>query len=488
MNIGDADTGLVLAVSLFDELFKALHREGIFPNRVDTPAVTPFGTLDATILLEAPSFEVAEDETEFYTRLHLTGRVELRNPGNPALIRNLPLDTSVRLAATLFEVAGAAPVLGLTYGGVDDPPAPPLTAAMIDDAFTSGPVADIFDRFQLDLFAPMIAAVSDQRFPDGDAPAADEWDTDILLLPADGENWACICLYLGLPSTLSDLGDAVSFMPELTELGLIFSRDLLDTVLGAAADEQVDTGIQGAELTSLELSMADTAILVDGQAERDGGVVTFQGPIRVALVRGGDVFAADTSGIVVDTDLPWWADLLLFITGPAGGALTLGLGWLLGEAIRAGAGTDLQEVSREVARIPTLVRGGIADAGEAALVALARGLQINGAFGTVRALSTTESSLTEEGHIMVLAQVFVNPFTAQITTGMFSRRLRRFVEFGLDNGRQFASTELARLVDEGMITTPGYQAVNRRSGPGLRYMRAIPDNGFSNNLQQRFGV
>lgn len=488
MNIGDADIGLVLAVSLFDELFTAMHREGVFPDRIVTTVATPLGSMDATILLDAPTFEVVDNNTEIYTRLHLTGRVELRFPDDATLINDLPLDTSVRLAATLFEVAGAAPVLGLTYGGVDDPPAQPLTAEMVDEAFTSGPVADILDQFQLDLLAPMIAAVGNQRFPAGNAPAPDEWDTDILLLPADGNNWDSIGLYVGLPGTLNVLGDVVSFMPERTELGLIFSRELLDTVLETAAEAQEGEDIQGAELTSLELSMADTAILINGQAERDGGVVTFQGPIRVALVRGGDFFAADTSGIDVDTDLPWWADLLLFITGPAGGALTLGLGWLLGEAIRAGTGTDLREVSRDVALIPTLVRGGIADAVEESLAALASGLQTTGALGAVRAFSTTEGSVTAEGHIMVLAQVFLNPFTAGITTGMFSRRLRRFVEFGLDNGRQFASTELARLVDEGMITTPGYQAVNRRSGTDLRYMRAIPDSRFSNNLQRRFGV
>ena len=118
----------------------------------------------------------------------------------------------------------------------------------------------------------------------------------------------------------------------------------MNFVLGTTASEQEGTDIEGATITQLSLSMGDSTLLIDGRAERDGGVVTFTGPIEMSLIRGTDVFAVDTSGIDVDVDLPWYLDVLMFFTGPVGGILTLGFGPLIGEVVLATQGTSSGEV------------------------------------------------------------------------------------------------------------------------------------------------
>jgi len=131
MNIGDAQIGIVFAVRFYDEFFKGLYRQGIFPSQFTSIVNTPVGDLHATTLLEPPSFELIANPTQTYTRLRLNGSVELRMDADPETppLATYPLITSVFLGLQLREVASAAPVLHFAYGGVDEPPDPPLTAA-----------------------------------------------------------------------------------------------------------------------------------------------------------------------------------------------------------------------------------------------------------------------------------------------------------------------------------------------------------------------
>jgi hypothetical protein len=227
-------------------------------------------------------------------------------------------------------------------------------------------------------------------------------------------------------------------------------------------------------------------LLIDGRAERDGGIVTFSGPIEMALIRGTDVFAVDTSGVDVDVDLPWYLDILLFFTGPIGGILTLGLGALIGEAILSSKDTSSGEVHADLAAIPNLVRGGIANTLRSELDVLTEALHVEGDFGELAVMSSNDQSIIEDGSLGVFAQVLMNPISDLIIDGVYSKQLRRFAEFRLAGGRQFSASELSRFVDGEMITTPGYHAVHRVFGDELRFMRADPDDALANNLSERF--
>jgi hypothetical protein len=148
-------------------------------------------------------------------------------------------------------------------------------------------------------------------------------------------------------------------------------------------------------------------------------------------------------------------------------------------------------VQGDINSAPSIVRGGIARSFTGALDQLAQSLSNLGPLDTLQPVSTPESSIVEDGNLAVFAQVFINPFTASITSGRHSRSADRIFELGLDNGRLFEASELARIVGLGMITTPGYHAVApyiRDDGTAVRgYMRDNPDISVDDNLLVRFG-
>jgi hypothetical protein len=76
--------------------------------------------------------------------------------------------------------------------------------------------------------------------------------------------------------------------------------------------------------------------------------------------------------------------------------------------------------------------------------------------------------------------VLVSPRTMQLVSGEYSKKLRRFVIFELEDGRRFRAQELARLMATGKITVPGFHQVRQS------YLRANPDNAEANNLLRTF--
>jgi hypothetical protein len=397
------------------------------------------------------------------------------------------VSTGVRLDLIANGRAGDPPTVGLQYGGVIDPPAPPLTPAMIDAVFAQPPLSDFLGGLAIDLFTPMVDALETNLFPNGNEPARDTWTTAIRLLPAPAGFVAAVSLQVGLPGDDASGGDSASPLPALNELAIIYSRRLLDRLLGDAAAAQVGTVAQGATITSISLAMADDAIQVAGSAQKDSADISFGGPIRIALIRGTTLFAGDASAVDVDVDLPWWADLLLFFTSPVGGLLSFGLLTIIGELAFAIGGTSSAEVEAEIGAAPNAVRGALTGTLTASLSALAAGLTIQTGIGSVQPQSTPDHSLTEDGHLAVFAQVFILKTRGRIVDAVYSRALRRFREYQIEGGRWFRSTELVRLVKLGIIEAPGYNAVSRlRNGQEAGYMRANADAQVANNLAEQF--
>ena len=491
MNIGEAQVAALVAVHLFDEFFRALHRTGVIPAVSSNDQPTPLGVRNVTVRLQPPTFELGGPATDPRSLLHLLGDVELRPAGisgGPA-DATLPLDSWVRLTIVLVPRPDETPVIRLVYDGVDQPPAFPLTEAMIDNYFTSPETQAILAGVELDVVSPIVDSLEVNLFPD-DPPARDSWPVALRLRRAtDDDHVDALAIQVALPGDASDGGDERSHLPTLTEFGVIYSRQLLNTVLAAEAAAMVNTEVNDATITDLSLVMQGDALQVNGRAEQDTAVITFLGPVRVRLLRGTTQFAADSSQIAVNVDLPWWTDLLLFLSGPLGGLFTFGLGPLLGGIILASQGTSLGEVETDIAAAPFRVRGAITTALSDGLSALAEGLALDAGVGDIQPDSTPDHSRVVDGHIAIFAQMFVNRLTAGIVDGLYFHQQRRIGELQLAGGRWFAATELARLGKGGFITTPGYHAVERPLADDevRRYMRANPDDSHNNNLLRRFG-
>ena len=489
MNLGNAKIGTVLGIHLVEEFFHGLQRVGTIP---ETFAGVNNGT-NFTATIQPLEFEMAKPDGELpYTRLHLVGTVTLDAPAI-----TLPLDTWVRLNPELEPAPNQpvdAPVLVFRYGGVDVPPAPPLTVAMIDELFTAGPVANIFENISIPLLDSLIEGAADVLFPDDDnpSPSLGLWVADLALMPAEATQDVTVDalgIFVDLPDGDATPGDTLSFLPRLTEFGIVYSRDFLDVEF----EKQDMTGqlINGATVTEFSLVMGNNEILIDGRATKDVADIHFSGPITIQLMRGTTQFLADTSDIDVDVDLPWWADIFFFLAG-AGGFLSVGLipifGGMIFEELK---GKSVSETQAEIDAAPSLVRGSIARSFAAGITSLAQSLSNLGPLGGLQPASTPETSLVEDGNIAVFAQVFVNPITENITDGTFSHRANRLLELQLESGRWFTTSELARIVDLDLIVTPGYRAVgpHMRDGSPVRgYMQDEPDLSKDDNLLVRFGT
>ena len=490
MDLGTALAGSVLGIDVFEEYVRGLQRIGTIPSAFDGMSN---GT-SFTVTIEPLEFEMAKPAGDDpYTRLHLTGTVAL---GAPQL--TVPLDTWVRLRPELRPAPNQpidANVLTFAYDGVDVGPSPPLTEAMIDDVFGDGPIANIITSISIPLLDSLIRGVGDALFggaeDDDPAPPSGLWQSELALMPADANQDVTVDalgFFVALPDGDATPGDTASFLPRLTEFGIVYSRAFLD----AQFEEQDMSGdeIDGALITEFSLVMGESELLIDGRATKDIADIHFAGPITVELIRGTPQFFVDTSGVDVDVDLPWWADVFLFLAGD-GGFLSFGLIPIFGSMIiDAATGTTVSEAQAEIGAAPAIVHGAISSSLTGGLAQLAQALSNLGPLGALQPASTPESSLVENGSIAVFAQVFINPVTETITDGMFSRRANRLLELQLQSGRRFTTSELARIVDLGLILTPGYHAVapHIRDGVPVRgYMQDNPDGSDDDNLLVRFG-
>ena len=484
MDIGNAKLGALLSAKLVTEYFRGLQRIGTIPASISTTSngQTFFVSIDPL------EFELAMPAAgEPYGRLRITGSV---TTGAPPLI--LPLDTWVTMTPVLLPNLNQpmnAAVLAFRYDGVDEPPAAPLSGDMVDQIFSSGPVATIFANVSLAILEPLIEAAGVVLFPATVVPPAGTWASALALMPADdADNTDSLGIFIDFRGGDANPADTKSILPNLTEFGIIYSRTFLDVSL--AALNMVGQFINGAEITEFSLSMGNAEIFINGAATKDIADINFSGPITAQLLRGTNVFLVDATAIDVDVDLPWWADVFFFLAG-TGGFLSLGLvpffGGMVFEAYKDKSVSDAQA---EIDAAPGIIQSSVSGTFARSISNLAQALSNLGSLGVLQPAITTESSLVEGGNIAVFAQVFVNPVTLEIVDGTFSRSANRLLELQLDGGRWFTTSELARIVGLGLITTPGYRAVIphfRDNQPVRGYMQDEPDLSKADNLLTRFG-
>ncbi len=490
MDLANAKLGTLLSVELIAEWLRGLHRIGVIPRVFPASSGGGGGGGAATVTLISLDVEMVTSGAAPVTQLRLSGTVE---PEGSTLV--LPLDTRVRVTPELRPgvnpLTGAA-VLGFRYDGVAIPPAPPLSGAMVDDLFTSGPAALMLANLTLPLLDGLIDAAGTVFFPDvaNPPPAAGLWATAVTLMPGAGAlaTVDALGIFVDLPGGDASLTEATSHLPRLTEFGIVYSKAFLDTRFETASPKGEQ--INGAEITEFVMEMGETELRVTGKAVKDNATISFSGPIEAELLRGSTVFRVDASGIDVNVDVPWWTDVLFFFTGPVG-FLTFGLTRYLGATIvKAVIEQELSDILADIDAAPAQVRGSISDDLTNGMSVLARALSSLGSVGVLRAATTPERSRIAGGSIAVFAQAFVNPISADLDAGTFSSHANRLVELQLTNERWFTTSELARIVNLGLITVPGYHAVSphvRGGRPVRGYMQDSPDLSTADNLLSRFG-
>jgi hypothetical protein len=134
----------------------------------------------------------------------------------------------------------------------------------------------------------------------------------------------------------------------------------------------------------------------------------------------------------------------------------------------------------EIGNAPNTVRDNLATSLGAQLTKLAAGLDRDTALGQVVIDATPDHLRIDTGNILLIAQMLVKPLNARMHSAEYSKKLRRFAIFELEDGRRFRAQELARLMAKGKVTVPGFHHVE------ADYLRANHDDQEANNLLRRF--
>lgn len=387
------------------------------------------------------------------------------------------------------------------YQGTDGPPLAPVTEADIDEVFEGDAIAELLAGIRIDLAGPLVVGLNESVYPDEfTRPQASAWALELHLLPgtpatgggtgadaATDDAFACL---VGLPGSSATPALPQSWVAARTGLGVVCSRRFLDEMLERGAAARRGETIDDATITGITMAMADDAIDVEGRGYRGVTALpdvdfTFEGPMVPSLVRGTTAMAFDTTGVTVDiddSDEIFYSIFKWFMTALAGVLLFTGLGsaaavgivlWLTVVQAAWSADADIENA-------PNTLRDGLANALGASLGELAEALDDDTEQGALRLDATPDSLVVVRGNMVFLAQLLVVPIEGRMRSAEYSKKLRRFGIFELEDGRRFRAQELARLMAAGKITVPGFHHV------GGDHVRADPDDADANNLLRRF--
>lgn len=494
VDLGSATAGTVLGIAVIDEYVQELARIGVLPASVVLTKTIGGIAVDITVK-PIPRFEMAHPSGGVpYTRLVLTGSLEIRPAGIPnAPPTTLPLDAKAKLA--LVQVPGdPVPEVGLEYRGADGTPALPVTAADLDAFFASPALQPVLASTRIDLVSQLVIGLNPVVFPDeATRPEDSAWTVSPpVLLPGDSDSVDAFGVFVAPPGVDAAPVSATSFLPPPTSFAVAYGRGFLDGVLQAGADATEGTTSGGAKiLAPLTIKMGDEAVLIKGKGVREvfGPLpdvdFSFEGPMHPALVRGTTVITSDASEVEVDVSD---ADEIFY--GITKWVLTIGASLLLLSGFATGAAigilmwvTVVQKAwsaDVEIGNAPNTVRDNLATSLGAQLTKLAAGLDKDSTLGQVVIDATPDHLRVDTGNILLFALILVKPLNARMRSAEYSKKLRRFAIFELEDGRRFRAQELARLMAKGKVTVPGFHQVEGD------YLRANHDDEEANNLLRQF--
>ncbi|MFL5870363.1 MAG: hypothetical protein ACJ75R_04735 [Solirubrobacterales bacterium] len=497
VDLGDADAAVGVGLGVITDFLGELMRIGQLPDRREFDRDVSGQTFHVVVLLDPPRFEMVPTGPDApRTQLHLTGTIEARPAADPGAVpATFPLDVAVRLSVVLVP-AQPVPVVGFRYEGVDGNPTPPVTAADIDEFMTSPEVQQILAGTQLPIADNLVRGLNESRFPlPATRPVDSDWSVQLTLTPASADTVDAFVVSAGPPGTSATLAVTESFVAPRTGLAIVYGRGFLDLVLGRGAANRVGQTVDGAEVTSLSMSMADNGIKITGHVVREIDTpvidvapdvdIDFDGVAVPRLVRGTTAMTMDTSGIDVDVDDSdeiFYGALRWVLTIGASALLFTGVGslTLLGIALWLTLVQAVWNGAVELDNASNVLRKSLAASLGAQLSVLAESLDDSTPAGDLTVDGSPDSAVTVDGNIVLFAQVIIVAMGARLRSAEYSRRLGRFVIFELDDRRRFRAQELARLMKADKISVSGFHHV------GGRYVRSDHDNIAANNLLQSF--
>ncbi len=478
----DAQIGMAVAVSVFDEVFKEYYLANDLETfSLQTNPDDP-DSLSIDLALNPPEFFMEQSDETSRTFLLLTGGFP--NPLLPD--EEVPVELKVRLIFTAVPAAEEGDVvkLGIAYGGIDfindelqpflviatGADSPETAVTEFSESFAENSVIQAVTALELDIIRPLVEGLDGMFFSEDDnaRPELSEWSVHIQLLIGQGSNRVdALGIFIALPETSAVPGNSDSFLINSHQLVLAYSRNFLDEALAIGASDQVGKEIDGAEITSLDLRMGDGAINVDGKVKKNLVTVSFDGPLHPSLIRGTLHILVDSSDVSADVPdaFEWFLKVLSI--------LFIGVFTAIFKIFDAVDGIEEGAESQ--------VQGALSETLGKALSGLTDGLKFNTEVSEISVISTTDFLNIVDGHMLFFNRIFVGKQLEEIDEAFYSKKLRKFVLFKLKSGLRLSAADLALLVGQGKIELLNHHDVAES------FIRSDHDLTEHNNLLEIFG-
>ncbi|MCM8525502.1 MAG: DUF3892 domain-containing protein [Lentisphaeraceae bacterium] len=474
MSLLDSKVYAGISIKVFDDLFKGYH------------SISDFGTfkIDQTIqLLEnndslpitghlevklnLPEFSLRERANgDLYTALTLRGRVELKVSSPTAespVLHAFPIAADLNVSLILITQSGNnPPKIGLRYDGIENLDAP-ISVDQMNLAVHASGVINVINQLQIDILSPLIQGMETVLFFGQDAsniPSRSDYIYNLRPMKGFGNHVDAYGLFVSLPGDNISASNVPSFVPSFSDVSLVLNETMINAMVDNAKAE-LQEFIEGlantVKVTSLTAVADNNKISLDAKIKetKTDTKIDIDTDVYLHLVPGSTRIGLKAT-IDVDYDFPWYIDLL--------------------KAFIVGEDELLEE------KIPNMAQKYVEDIANDMLGELSESIKLEGLTVSGIPVEVYPQSLSlDDGQIQLHVRVLSYNMVDRLVDASHSSLRDKFIFFKLQSGSRYATKDLARFMDMGLITVPGYHQVDRE------YIRANPDDSEANNLLARFG-
>jgi len=400
-----------------------------------------------------------------FNRLNIGGSMRLRvasdTDESPVLI-NAPFEFVIVLESTLKNRSGQAPVLSLGYVSIEAVSGPFSSDFLTSFMLESG-AKNALSTIEFDVITPLIAGLEEVLyFNVASKPSHSNYAVALHKLEGASGVVDCFALIIDAPGGDVNLTNPKSFVPKRSEVIVHFSSGLLQHMVNAAKDSlkaYFEQSSSSVDLTvdRLNLTVDNNQFYLDAKVtehEYDASG-TIKGPIRLQYMPGSFKMYLNMRGVEISIDLPWWADLVV---------------WML----------DYEDEVHET--YPNMAQAFAEQMANNAISQITNAIKLENLQLANQPLVVYPDFIElADGAITVYIQVIIEPIHETIVRADYSKLRKRFDRFYLESGRAFMFNDLARFMSQGLVEAPGFHEVDGR------YVRSNPDNTEGNNLLSLFG-
>lgn len=475
MDIGNAKIAFGISFKMIDDMLKAFHHKNVFPQKLDFDHEIEImqnitATVHIMVDIHQPHYNMhlPDDGLNPYGLLHLSGdarfQITFAGETSPELF-TIPFSTGVRLTPDLRHKDGVAPFVRLHYEGVDYV-SEPFATSFVSNIMNSSEIQGVLDEFKLDVVEPIIDALETVYYfndPPDQKPGPDDYNVQLKLMQKHSGHTEAIGLFVNLPGSLLDNIPAQSIVPKKSEVMMHIPPGMIQIMVDRGKNklqDWIEDFSDTIKVTELSLSLDDNRIVVNGKVKETttDSKGSIKGSLYIRHMPGKSKIILDGTEIDLDIDLPWWLDALAFLIPP--------LGFMIDAAVNI-AEQQVPDLAQKTAQ--NLINGTL---GKITL----ENLSVEGVPFEIY----PDTIELEDNAITLNIQVLFWPLTENLARADYAPIFERFVMFHLETGRRYMTSDLARLMEKGMVNIPGYHQV------GGKYIRSNPDTTSANNLLERF--